>query len=335
MSSKNISLSSQNSPCMLFPPQKGKALLKDSSKNKIFKKILRLKSNQGSIKKSLPMSVYHLHFLGLSKSGIHTIYKNTLFEYFFKTYLKKKNKKSKSLDIGTLFHLLFCEAHKFDDEYAVWEGRRQGKIWENFQQENTDRIIITKSELNQANEMLRASLTKKLSKAIYDQKGEVEYSYFYREPKHDVLLKCRPDKFIPSLGWVIDIKTSKNNLPLSYKGFQYEAYIYGYYVSAALTLMIMEKVLGKRPEAYFYLAVSNVEPYRSFLYKATEEEIQLGNSVIEKVLPEFKKALDSDVWPDYEDKIYECGLPGFVENVKNEINIDHLTQDDFRSAVNG
>lgn len=290
---------------------------------------------EGLVLPDLPMSVYHNPETGLSKTGMSKIDKVSPYEYKWSS--EQKSEPSKAFLVGTLFHTLFLEPHKFDAEYAVFdgEGRRGTKAWKAFEDANKGKILLKKEELAEAEKMRDDALKNTLTKDIYKAKGEAEASYFCRESEHGVLLKCRPDKFIPEKSWVVDVKTTKNPFPFEKNGFKKEAYIYGYYLSASLTLRVMELVLGVRPSEYFYLAVSNAAPYRSFLYRATEEEIMLGDAIVDKTLPVYAKALRTGVWSDFPDVIYDCGLPEWADGYDEIMAKMDLSFDDFRSKYAG
>lgn len=298
-------------------------------------RLAELKPGAGIVISDLPMTSYHSSKTGASKSGLHTIYKKTPFEY--KWLQDNPKTPSSSLTLGTLFHTLFLEPEKFDAEYAVFDGesRRGTKAWKAFEDANKGKILLKKEELAEAEKMRDDALKNTLTKDIYKAKGEAEASYFCRESEHGVLLKCRPDKFIPEKSWVVDVKTTKNPFPFEKNGFKKEAYIYGYYLSASLTLRVMELVLGVRPSEYFYLAVSNAAPYRSFLYRATEEEIMLGDAIVDKTLPVYAKALRTGVWSDFPDVIYDCGLPEWADGYDEIMAKMDLSFEDFRSKYAG
>lgn len=307
------------------------SLGKKHSQADIFSLLNSLKSGTGVVIPDLPMASYHSSKTGVSKSGLHTLYKATPYEYKWRQDNPKQP--SASLSLGTLFHTLFLEPEKFYDEYAVWKGKtRRGKAWDDFKELHQDKTIITAGELDQANDMLEAALESKLVKRVFDLPGEAEYSYFGRDPDTGVILKCRPDKYLPKLRWVIDVKTAANPLPEGYERFQKDAYKYGYYVSAALTLRVMGLVLGVRPAGYYYLVVANTAPYRAFLYRATDEEIALGDAVLAKTLPAYAKALETGVWEDYEDRIYDCGLPSYAPEPIEIVPPEEMTLEQFRSA---
>lgn len=296
-------------------------------------RLAELKPGAGIVIPDLPMTSYHSSKTGASKSGLHTIYKKTPFEY--KWLQDNPKAPSSSLTLGTLFHSLFLEPEKFETEYAVWTGKtRRGKAWEEFEAIHQDKTIVTASEHKQAQEMLQAALKSKLVKRVFDLPGEAEYSHFCRDADTGVVLKCRPDKYLPRLRWVIDVKTAANPLPVGYECFQKDAYKFGYYVSAALSLRVMESTLGVRPAGYYYLVVANASPYRAFLYRATDEEIALGDAVLAKTLPEYAKSLDTGVWTDYEDKIYDCGLPPYAKSPEDLVELEDISFEDFRSRIN-
>lgn len=291
-------------------------------------KIQSLEKGKGLKVDDLPMAFYHLPDTGLSKSGIAQIHKGSLYDYHW--WSKRTKKPTLAMELGTLFHSLILEPEAFKSEYAIWRGSKNSNAWMIFKEENVGKTIVSEKQLQTACLMKTNCQKNGIARRLESEKGEVECSYFYREPVHDVLLKARPDKYLPESNIVVDVKTSSTVEPRDRGGFQAKAYDLMYYVSAYLTLHLMEKVNGRKPEEYLYLAVSNKEPYRSIVYRATNEELELGKYVIEKTLPLFAEAIQTGTWSDYEERIYDCGLPKWADDIdtingRRELSFEQFT----------
>lgn len=80
-------------------------------------------------------------------------------EKFYKEYITKEipRKEVSAFDVGTYFHTAILEPHLLEKECAVYPGAiRRGKEWDAFKETHKGKAIITGSEFEQAQTMIRA-----------------------------------------------------------------------------------------------------------------------------------------------------------------------------------
>ncbi|SMF80507.1 exodeoxyribonuclease VIII [Pseudobacteriovorax antillogorgiicola] len=281
----------------------------------------RIRMKEG-VYRDLPIESYH-QSPGYSKTSLCQIDKAPI-------YLKTKvpQKSTKSLNIGTAFH----EAMEgvFKDKYVVHPDpgvNKTTKSWKDFVKRYPKHMPLKRSEYDQVLAMYDAARSYRPFQKYHLSRGFYESSFYWHDAVTNSLIKCRPDYITPDGMSVIDFKTTVDPSP---KGFQYQAYKYHYYVSAALTLEGIEAVTGIRPKEYLFLAVSNSAPYLTALYRASEKEIALGDHFIRRSLLTLKTCLESGKWPGLQEEILELGLP--FSGLK-ELREEQEVEDEFMELV--
>ena len=105
----------------------------------------------------LSSDAYHTTEGTYSSSQLKTMNEDP--EKFYKDYITKENarKTMSAFDIGTYFHTAVLEPHLLEKECAVYTGgKRLGKAWDDFQELNKGKAIITRTEMEIAEKMIKA-----------------------------------------------------------------------------------------------------------------------------------------------------------------------------------
>ncbi len=143
-------------------------------------------------------------------------------------------KPTKLQDIGTVGHAAILEPHIIEDvcleipaDVLNAQGHRKGKAWTEFVAENTDRILLTPTELAGVRGMFDAVYANELARKLLTSRGETETSIFWNCELTGLPRKCRPDKLTDS--FAIDVKTTSD---LSPEGFARIAARFRYYQQA-------------------------------------------------------------------------------------------------------
>lgn len=100
-------------------------------------------------------------------------------EFFYRKYITKELPKTSSsaLVVGNYFHTGVLEPHLLDKEYVVFKGRRTGKKWEEFQEANQDKLIISETEAESANRIIEATQNSHIAMNLCNS-GEPEVTCF-------------------------------------------------------------------------------------------------------------------------------------------------------------
>lgn len=127
--------------------------------------------------RDMSSEAYHSHPNTYSSSQLKTILEDP--ELFYRKYITKEmdRESNSAFDIGTFFHTSILEPDKLADECAVYSGVRRGKEWEVFKVTHANKAIITSSELEQADRLVQAVKSSKLTNEYLSQ-GKAEISCF-------------------------------------------------------------------------------------------------------------------------------------------------------------
>ena len=113
-----------------------------------------------------------------------------------------------------------------------------------------------------------------------------------RAELHGVKCQIRIDHFNPDYG-IIDLK-SCNNLD----AFQYDIPKFGYPTSGVFYRDVFQAASKEFfPPNYYLVAVEKKPPYRTGIWKFSEDGMELIGEMNKKNIKHFKECSDSGVWP--------------------------------------
>jgi len=123
-----------------------------------------------------------------------------------------------------------------------------------------------------------------------------------RAELHGVMCQIRIDHYNPDYG-IIDLK-SCNNLD----AFQYNIAKFGYPTSGVFYREVFQAASKEFfPPNYYLVAVEKNPPYRTGIWKFSEEVMEMSEKMNAKNIKHFKECSETGVWPmGYEEiNIYE------------------------------
>jgi len=228
---------------------------------------------------------YHADTEYLSSSDLKTLLKDP-YEVFLKKVEKISipNKSSSAMDFGSYIHSLLLEPHKTAEEFAVFDGRKQGKRYVDFKAENPGKIIINELADFNAQEIVRDFAKHHQAPSVMTG-GIAELSVFAEID--GVKVKARADYLTDS--YVIDIKTT--SLPLNSFSEVVKSRDYG--LSAALYLDLFNKDGANRD---FLFIVIGKNPVEIKILKASKETIEEGRALYMRALKIYMGCKESGVW---------------------------------------
>ena len=306
----------------------------------MFKRIAGEDLNDEQYHKQLPLDEH-----SFSSSQVKTAGKN-LFLFHKEAVLGDKASFSPvTLDaftVGHYFHTFFLEPHKME-EYVTYEGRKAGKAWKDFQDENEGKKILSASMKAAADILVEGVRASHPSMSVLAIPFETEVSFFAK--LMGVLVKCRYDllhenvKFKDHEAALADItflhtKADYKNLSIggdlkstSEANLDDEDTLrkiiknYGYDVSFAFYKDIYEIVTNKKLDAWYWIIASK-KLAKSKLVWADETYYQLGRSKYTKGMVAILDLM-SDSW-EYKDKAITLQPAGHEMTVVQR----ELTQED-------
>lgn len=263
--------------------------------------------------KDIDNQTYHDDREYVSSSGLKLFLKNP--RAYYKSYVLNQDQEQinqSALDFGSYIHCRILEPHLLDKEFAVFTGHmRRGKVWEEFEEDNKDKIIITKSQKNSADELLENFENATVILGQKEIEKEVPVSSFFLHGNAEetlcheiggIKVKTRFDyrKEFEDFGSINDIKTTNEYVDTKEQVEKICAK-WGYDISAALYVDVATEVTGKPHDFYFCFISKKDGDCR--LYRASEQMLQLGREKYLKAIEGLSKARKTGVY--YENRIEE------------------------------
>jgi PDDEXK-like domain of unknown function (DUF3799) len=155
------------------------------------------------------------------------------------------------------------------------------------------------------------------AKKIYNGNVDHEVSFFWRNTEFDFVCKGRADTLNLDLGFVADLKTTKDA-----EGFMKECVTFGYHIQAAFYLEGIKAMTG-RDFDWYWVAVNMAAPHDTYVYKLGEEALEIGRIEVRNYMKKLKECQETDEWPNGNEGVKEGVLPSwytarFVTSKKGE-----------------
>lgn len=215
-----------------------------------------------------------------------------------------------AMRLGSAVHMLALEPERFDSEYLVTQGpinpttkkpygRDTNKFadWFHSLAIEPNRKVLIEEDFSESlkiakafqghDEILRIMASD--CEKIYERGFELSYVAPGKDP---IRLKCKPDCVIPSEGLIIDLKTTSDPNPDSWK---WSAEDYGYHRQAAIYIEAMQGFYG-RTFSFIFGVVRSKAPYEVGVYELDEPSIERGWSEVVALIEEYRLRKQSGDW---------------------------------------
>jgi hypothetical protein len=231
-----------------------------------------------------------------------------------------------ALKIGTLIHMAILEPEKFDAMVRLLpDGNKNSVEWKKA-------VVEQFSELELDSKLKPNELEKAISEAYPSMEimTQAEYntcinmrdvaysslgSLLRREKMCEFVVLCkhistglnikiRPDLYVPSLGYGVDLKTTEDASPYSFK---WDIHKYSYHRSFALYSDVLRDLYDIKK--YRILAFEKNAPYEYAFYNIDEELFLSGRKNYEDAMAKIAKAIDTNEWTSY---VNDDGKPEFT-----------------------
>jgi hypothetical protein len=255
-------------------------------------------------------SDYHGDKGYLSSSTLKLLLKDRqkFYDQVFKGIKPEYSKSTLSaFDEGSFTHTMILEPHLRDKEYAFFpEFRKQGKEWEEFKENNPDKILISKPQLKRVEKLLEA------------YKGRPEAVKLIKNgfPEHTVAgeimgipCKARADFINVEEGYIVDVKTTAREANL--ETFKFTCADYGYYFSAAMYCELFKQEYDK--EFDFYFIVLSKKDYNCEVFKLSQDSKDLGKNLLIKSINLYKLCKETGNWINPKKEIVQNGTYEILE----------------------
>ena len=136
-------------------------------------------------------------------------------------------------------------------------------------------------------------------------KGEL--SAFWHDPETGVLLRCRPDIWVPETGTILDLKSCGD---ASEHGFpKVELMRNKYHIQSAWYLMGMSVLEEKNLTKHIHICVETDEPYACQLHALNDASLERAMLDIRHGLIKYAHCLATDTWPSLPTGITQIAIP--------------------------
>lgn len=205
---------------------------------------------------------------------------------------------TEAMSMGTALHTLVLEPHKWQAEIAITpEGiDRRTKIgkadWASFQATSGGKTIITQEQADVCHAMRDAILADETAAAVLSLPGPVEQPIRWRDEESGLWVRNLLDKWVPSIGTVVDLKTSSDPTPSE---FARSVANFKYHCQAALYKRGAEAVYGV-PCDFLFVVVGTETPHEVACFQLDSEGMELGERLNRDALNELAERRRTNNW---------------------------------------
>lgn len=236
---------------------------------------------------------------GISKTGLCKLDRAPR---VYRDFLDNPNKKkaTKSLQTGSIFHIVMEGAFEEACRVSPEVGDKRSKEWKDFVKAHPGKICVTPDEAQQVFGMRKAMYEYGPARELLGKPGRFEVSYCWIDRETGRLCKCRPDWISADQKTIVDFKTARDATETN---FARAAGNMHYHVSVAMTIDGVHRVTGILPERYIFLAIEPASPYLTAAYEASADDLALGREFVRRNLTLLKSCEESGLWPGLPDEI--------------------------------
>lgn len=218
--------------------------------------------------------------------------------------------------LGSGTHAAVLEPVLFKAEWAtapVCDKRTKvgKKTWADFVAANEGKEILTASEYEQCEGMMKGAHANPNVMELINNPGHTELSFVWIDEETGILCKGRIDRFGRLWGnsVIADLKTTEN---ASEDAWNYEVRKYLYHVQAAFYLDGLEAAAPAIGRKFIWIALEKNPPHAVALYEPDEATIDKGRRMYHNYLRQWGLCKEAGVWPGYATGIQPLLLPDWA-----------------------
>jgi hypothetical protein len=245
---------------------------------------------------NLPASEYHAMLERQSCSMLKWMLESPA--HYLHRLSRPIEKGSRSMDFGTLVHLLVLEPYRLAFDYEVVAVRASMRQSSAKRKDPFDhRVQVTEVELHEARTLADRILHAKISGrpfARFLEEGKPELTLLFEEEVTGVSCRSRLDLWHPEV--LFDVKTTRHNCPVAFRRsalelhYDMQAFMYGQ-ADAMWTSRTSLK-------PFYFLAAENAPPYTVQVVRAGESFLENGQNKFRRAIALVKACAALDHWPD-------------------------------------
>lgn len=220
-----------------------------------------------------------------------------------------------ALLFGRASHKYMLEKEDFFTEFAVTPNvdrrTKAGKEeYTQFLEDSKGKDVISTDDFQKIQDMREALYTTPFVAQLL--KGEKELSFFLKDKKTGLMMKCRPD-CLTQIGDAHILIDYKSTADASSESFMKSAISLNYDLQMSYYKDIMDKVTGNEHSVMF-IAQEKTPPYVVNILEANEYFIKSGRDMYRTYLDLYKECSDSGNWYGFvNEEINSLGLPNWLQ----------------------
>lgn len=240
----------------------------------------------------------------------------------FKYDLENGKSDSVGKSMGRATHTAVLEPEKFNDEYAVFDGKiRKGKAWDLFEKENKNKTILKRDEAESVLRIAREVRSNPVVKRLLSV-GEPEKTLQWIDPGSGLKAKARLD-FLAKDGDELIIVDLKGTSDIRAEHFRRDAGKNGYHQQLGFYRSGVETIYSKTPKCVI-IAVEIKPPHDVAVFKLEEEALDAGFYDCEEMLEKVAMCKTNNYWPGCYDSIQDLVLRKWDTGLDQEESASEL-----------
>lgn len=187
---------------------------------------------------------------------------------------------------------------------VVYPGKvRNGKAWDQFQADNKDALILSRSEMAKAVAMNAAVRADDVAnRVLFADEMVYEKTILWKQLGRD--RRCTPDAMNRSI--LVDLKTTRDASP---DRFKWDAIRMGYEIQMGDYAQAFEDLNGHPPRDVYLIAVENKAPFAVTTWRLTPAALDKGKRTAAECLQRLLECEQTGVWPGYSAGVLDFDIP--------------------------
>jgi len=232
---------------------------------------------------------------GVSSTGLRVLAKSP---GHYKAYLDEGFPETEALLESQAFHTYLLEPEEYSKKYNVISGVRSKKMKEEAAEEGIK--LITDKQMKNITNWYDAIAEHEDAFKLIASRGNIERSGYWIDGESNVLCKIRPDKLIPGIRTIVDLKTMSTaqrdevNLEIN---FNRAIANYKYHWQAAYYLMGTSVLEKTEYINFIWIVVEKEAPHQVCVKIADESMLYEGEHNIKMLIHRYGECSHAGVWP--------------------------------------
>lgn len=212
-----------------------------------------------------------------------------------------------AMNLGSLVHSIILEPEKTTEEFTVINCSTRNTKAYKVANQTENKTLMLASEWETARLMAESAMSDDWIKTVMEKFPVIENSIFWE--RDGMLLKARPDAWLPDMNMMFDVKTAADASP---DAFARSVINFGYDLSAAHYLN-GAAAHGKPAETFVWLVIESKPPYTTQVYICSDELLERGRVLCNRAIAKLRECQETNVWPGYSAEPIEIVCPRWAQ----------------------